>query len=113
MKGTMSYEITITETRTVKKVLPKQWKVIGTKEVERNLGFYEGRIDEPRTRTEEVYGYTPEVETVQQESREVLKQEVDELDLKAVIIAINGLAETTLAAPAAIIPPDRVHVIAD
>lgn len=109
----MSYEITIKQTRTVRKVQPQRWMVVGTKEVERESRFYQHNDKEPVTRIEQVYGYTPEVETVQEETREVLKQEVDELDLKAVIRAINGLAETTLAAPAAIIPPERVHVIAD
>jgi hypothetical protein len=87
----MSYEITITERRDVKKLVGKDWAVVGTREVARNEGFYAGSDIEPKTRVESVHGYTPEIEKTISESREVLKQTVDVLDLSAVIKAINRL----------------------
>lgn len=86
----MSYQITITETFDTKKTIGKKWGVIGTKETAREPDYCRG-ANEPKTRIEEVYGYTPETETTVSDSREVLKQTVDKLDLAAVIKAINGL----------------------
>lgn len=37
------------------------------------------------------YGYAPEIETICDYEREVYRQNVDELDLTAVISAVNGL----------------------
>lgn len=87
----MSFEITITEKRDVKKIVGKDWATVGTKEVPRDLDFHAGKAGEPKTRIEEVRGYTPEVEKTITETREVLKQTVDTLDLPAVIRAINKL----------------------
>jgi hypothetical protein len=88
----MSFEIVITEKRQVKTVIRKSWEKVGEKEVEREVKFYSSRDEtEPMTRIEAVYGYTPEVEGIVNETREVLKQSVDELDLPAVIRAINKL----------------------
>ncbi len=86
----MSFEIVIIERRNVVKVVGKEWGVIGTKEVARDTQFLQDR-EEPRTRIEEIRGYTPEIEKTVVETREVLKQCVDELDLSAVIKAINKL----------------------
>lgn len=87
----MSYEITIKERREVKKLVGKEWAVIGTKEVPRDESFYRQDKDEPKTRIEDVRGYTPEIEKTVIEDREVLKQIVDTLDLAAVIRAINKI----------------------
>jgi len=86
------FEITIKEKRTVKKVVGNVWAVIGEKEEIREISMYDPRdADAPRTRIAQVYGYTLEIEKAVDEEREVLKQTVDELDLAAVIKAINKL----------------------
>ncbi len=88
----MSYKITITETTIVTKTVGKVWDVIGEKEVMRGIDLYE-RLEpgEPKTRIEQIRGYTPEIEKQQEVSREVLSQEVENLDLVAVIKAINSI----------------------
>jgi hypothetical protein len=87
----MSYKITIEETREIKKLVGKEWATLGTKEVERDERYYAREKDEPKTRIEEVRGYTPEIEKTVTETRQILVQVVDELDLSDVIRAINGL----------------------
>ena len=87
----MAYQITITQTKTVKTIVGKDWAVIGTKEVPRERQYWEKEKDEPKTRIEDVRGYTPEVEKLQVQTVEVLKQQVDDLDLASVIKAINKL----------------------
>ena len=83
------FEITIVETREVRKINGKKWDIVGQKEVEREERFY--RDEGPKTRIEPIYGYTPEIEATITEKREALKQTVDDLDLPAVIRAINKL----------------------
>jgi len=85
------FEITITETREVKKMVGGEWAVLDTKEVAREKEFFERETNEPKTRIKEIHGYTPQFERIIPEKREVLKQMVDELDLPAVIRAINKL----------------------
>ena len=87
----MAYQITITQTRTVKTMAGKEWTIIGTKEVPRDASYYRDDSNQPKTRIEEVRGYTPEIEKLQVQTVEVLKQQVDDLDLAAVIKAINKL----------------------
>ena len=87
----MSYEITIKQKRVVRTTTGKNWAVIGTEEEERKEDFYSQDASQPKTRIKEVYGYTPEVEKAQTVEVEVLKQVVDDLDLAAVIKAINKL----------------------
>lgn len=87
----MGYKITITETRRVVRTAGKVWEKVGEKEVEREPRFFSQETPEPKTRIEPVYGYTPAIEKEVSETRDVLTQEVDELDLAAVIRAINGL----------------------
>ena len=41
--------------------------------------------------TAEVYGYTPMIDTVKEERSEIFTQDVAQLDLQAVICAINGI----------------------
>ena len=86
----MSYQITITETRDVKKIVGKDWDTIGTKEVLRDITYLQDKT-EPKTRIEDVRGYTPEIEKTVSETRQILIQTVDEIDLPAVIKAINNL----------------------
>ena len=68
-----------------------EWTVVGTKEVARDKSFYDYGKDEPRTRIEEVRGYTPDREKDVEVITEVLKQTVENIDLPQVIKAINGL----------------------
>lgn len=84
------FTITITETKTLKRLVNGDWQIIGTKEVERDKMFWEQRT-ETKTRIEEVYGYTPAVEKVVEETTTLLTQEVQTLDLAKVIKAINNL----------------------
>lgn len=87
----MPFTITIEETRTVTKTVGKKWEKVGTKEVDRDPKYFQGSTDEPKTRLESVYGYTPEIDKAVAETRTVLKQEVDSLNVPEVIKAINGL----------------------
>jgi hypothetical protein len=87
----MSYEITITETRTVVKKVGKEWAILGTKEVSRDNEIYDMDKAGGRTRIEDVHGYTPEIEKSIDEKREIFRQTVEDLDLSAVIRAINSL----------------------
>jgi hypothetical protein len=79
------FRITIEETLPVTKTIGKRWEKVGQKEEVNREGT--------DTYLADVMGYTPEVETVVDETFTRLVQEVDELDLKAVITAINGLAQ--------------------
>lgn len=87
----MSYTITITETRDVVKRCGKEWTTIGTKEVERDDRFVHSGDNEPKTRIDSVYGYTPEIEKTVPETRELFKQTVETVSLNAVIRAINEI----------------------
>lgn len=84
-------KITITETKTVKQVVGKEWAIIGTKEVPREQAFYRDDKSAPKTRIDEVRGYTPEIERVVEVTNTVLIQEVETMDLSKVIKAINNL----------------------
>lgn len=67
----MSFTIKISETKEVRGIIGKTWAPCGPKESAE-------------------YGYTPEVETVKTETREVYTQVVESLSMKAVIAAVNG-----------------------
>ncbi len=77
------FKITIEETRAVRDTIGKRWEKVGQEEKTSQEGT--------ETYLADVMGYTPEIETVREEVRTVLVQEVGELDLKAVIRAINGM----------------------
>lgn len=49
--------------------------------------------DDMKKQIKEVMGYRPPIETEEQEERTIYRQEVDELDLAAVIIAVNKLLD--------------------
>jgi len=86
----MSYKITI-EHITVKTVHKGgDWEVLGDKEVERDPNFNISK-DELTTRIETVRGYTPQIEVKEDVTETLLEQTVGELDLTAVIKAINGI----------------------
>lgn len=74
----MPFEIKITEVGRERRVIEKQWKA--------GAGEDGG------------YGYTPETEGVQEFERHVYLQWVEEMDLVAVIAAVNGINGVTLSA---------------
>lgn len=69
------YKITIEETKDVRRIVGMQW----------------GPVKKVGDNTE--YGYAPEVETLVTQTREIYRQEVNDLDLAAVIIAVNKLLD--------------------
>lgn len=74
------FKITIEETRTVFKTVGKEWGVVDQIEIA------------PGSDTlKNVMGYTPLTEKAVPETKEVYAQTVEELDLHAVIKAINKL----------------------
>jgi hypothetical protein len=91
----MSYEITIKRTQTFRREVDGKWCQVGTKETERDMRYYtqEERAAEPKTRIDPVYGYADRRHEDVTETTEILKQVVDELDLPAVIRAINKLGD--------------------
>jgi hypothetical protein len=78
------YTITITRTNAVKKKVGKDWAVIAQVPFTDSLP-----VTAP---LKPVYGYTPAIEKDVEQTVEVLKQTVDDLDLIAVIQAINNIA---------------------
>lgn len=85
------FKITIEETKTVNKMIGKVWAIVGTKEVDREDRHYQHDKDEPKTRIDNIYGHTPEIEKDVEVTNTVLTQEVETLDLAKVIKAINNL----------------------
>ena len=84
------FTVTITETKGIT-VRDRKWAVIDSKEVDRESHYYASDPEEPKTRIADVYGYTPEIETIVTKEVEILKQTVENLDLAAVIKAVNKL----------------------
>ena len=92
----MSYEITIKKIEEVRVTKRGEHKVIDrvpwTNEAFAKEGVYgnaNGFLE--RNPLREVYGYAPSYEGTEKRETEVLKQVVEELDLAAVIRAVNGL----------------------
>jgi hypothetical protein len=85
------FEIKITETRQVRKTIGKHWAKVGSDEEERDIAFWQNKDKEPKTRIVDKMGYTPETETVVDETIVRLQQNVDSLDIEEVIRAINNL----------------------
>ena len=69
------FEITIKRGMKVMKVVGKEWTRVAKDESDRD-----------------VYGYTPEIEKKVVEHTTIYTQVVEELDLAAVIKAVNGMA---------------------
>ena len=85
--------------QTVAKVVTKQkYDVVEmrpyTDEELANSNTYWRESDETKTRVKKVMGYLPPTEVEETEEREIYRQEVDVLDLHAVIKAVNGLVQT-------------------
>ncbi len=87
----MSFKITITETREVKKIIQPDYQKIGEKEVLREESFYVRDSKESKTRIESVLGYPPSIEKIVSVERQVLIQEVEDMDIGRVLKAINNL----------------------
>ncbi len=87
----MSYNIVITEKRTITAIAGKEWVKIGEKEVPRDEHYFSRNENEPKTRIEPIMGYSPEIEKQLSQERKLLDQTVDTLDMVSVIKAINGL----------------------
>jgi hypothetical protein len=90
----MAFKITIEETKIVTKTVGEEWKVVGqevpdAEQIERitrsaqGKPFTIGGLDK--------YGYTPKIEKQVEVSVTVLEQTVEQLDLKNVIRAVNGI----------------------
>lgn len=86
----MSFKVTITETKSMRRIKPKEWTKVDSEEVARDNQWLISE-SEPKTRIKDVYGYTPEVETVTIDTVQIYEQVVHEMDLPSVIKAINGM----------------------
>lgn len=73
-KGMTMYQITITKTETVDKMMGRKWEKGGT--------------EKPGS---DGYGYTPMISRPTEVETELLRQSVETLDLIAVIKAVNGI----------------------
>jgi len=96
----MKYEIIIKKTEEVTRLKKGEWGVIDKRpwtqeEVadQTNHTFYRSDSNQflERNPLKELMGYRPERDTVETVETEILKQTVDNLDLAAVIKAINNL----------------------
>lgn len=83
----MPYKITIERLTETTKIVHGDWVTLDTEEVGRS----QFSTDEHPSRVKDVYGYAPDVEETFTEKRDLLIQEVDEMDLAKVIRAINGM----------------------
>ena len=88
----MPYKITIEELTNTIETVDGEWTTVDTEEVERDARYAEK--DGPRTRIKDVKGYAPSQEKRVLRTRIALVQEIDELNLIAVIRAINGIDAT-------------------
>ena len=71
----MSYTVTITKTEEVIVTCGREWKVIG--------------VDAATEKN--IFGYTPAYEKIEARSEKIFEQTVAELDVKAVLCAINAM----------------------
>jgi Lhr-like helicase len=87
----MTYKIVIERTQDVIRKVGREWEKVGQVEKKREVSFYDGQSDQPKTYLSDEYGYTPEVEKTVSETVKLYEQSVEELDLAAVILAVNKL----------------------
>lgn len=86
----MKYTIVIKQEIKEEKEEKTEYQKIGSREVARAAEFVtEGNPAE--TRIEDVYGYPPARREIVASEMVILKQEVEDLDIKAVIKAVNGI----------------------
>ena len=74
------YEITITKKETVKQMVGGDWAIIDVVPVAEGCDAMK-----------DVYGYTPQIEREVEVTREILRQEVAQLNLSKVLKAINKM----------------------
>jgi hypothetical protein len=77
----MAFKVTIEQTRDVVKTVGKEWKPMGQEQKE---GAFDCKVY-----LSDIYGYTPEISKTVTVTEKVYEQIVDDLDLKAVINAVN------------------------
>ncbi len=81
----MKYRIIIERASQDKTVVGREWKIIGQERVP---------VDESvpdKYYTKDVYGYTPEVETIKDTQETIYDQLVEDLDIPKVIAVINNI----------------------
>jgi len=97
----MSYKITITKIETKKVIKEGEYQVIGeriwtereldeAKRIKARIGLSEEKFLE-KNPFKEVRGYAPDFESSEEIEIKVLEQTVENLDLSAVIKAVNGI----------------------
>jgi hypothetical protein len=93
------YEITITKTATETRLSGKEWGIIGKRLVTdedikpsayESYSVLRDKVLAGNVILMEQLGYTPEIEKQVEVKREIFKQIVEDLNLVAVINAING-----------------------
>lgn len=87
----MSFEITITETKSVEKEAGGEWKIVDTKEVKREKEFFNPSKNESATRIKDIHGYTPQIKKTVVETKDIYRQSVSDLSLEDVIKAVNKI----------------------
>jgi len=86
------FEIVITEKVIQEEPAGQEWKVIGEtpltkEEVDKAFGIF----DANKTNMKELYGYTPKIMKPKEVTIEILRQNVERLNLIDIICAINGI----------------------
>lgn len=89
------FEITIKETTTTRKLVRGAWLVVEkrpytNKELSESNSWFADK-EEAKKEIKDIMGYAPDREQDVTSEREILKQSVDDLDLAAVIRAVNKL----------------------
>lgn len=85
----MKHIITITRIESITTTEQGEWGVIDTVEEPRNQEYV--RENEQMTRIKEVHGYRPERSVTKNQAVKIYEQTTEELNLPAVIKAINGI----------------------
>ena len=83
------YKITIEQTKEETKIEGKEWVVVGSEEVKRDVQFLMGDNDEPKTIIVDKHDYSPEITKKRMVTTKVYEQIVDDLNMQAVLDAVN------------------------
>ena len=92
----MSYEITITKTEVQEVESGGDWKQVGEQPLTKDdlrQSIYDGAVvsEKGEVTLKKVYGYTPQIMRCETVTTEIYRQTVPEIDLPAVIKAVNKL----------------------
>lgn len=87
------FRVTIEEIETTSKKHQDNWQVIDRIEEQRDDEFMAKYPNESPVRTKDVYGHPPAIDKESTEIKKVYEQQVDSLDIKQVIEAVNKLQE--------------------